>query len=353
MRGPVPQALVAALLFGASAPLAKRLLDTFPPQALAGILYLGAGIGLVGLRAALGARSREAPVRRADLPWLALAILSGGVVAPILLLSGLSRAPASGTALLLNLETAFTVLLARFLLGESIGPRVGLGALAIVAGAAFLSWPGRVDWQGLAGPVLIIAACLGWGIDNTLTQRISAADPLRIAAIKGLVAGSINLGLAATRAPLMAALDLGLLGVALVTGLLCYGVSLVLYVRSLRLIGAGRTGAYFGTAPFWGAALAVAVLGEPVTLPLLAAAGIMGVGLWAMGTERHEHWHAHEPLLHEHRHVHDEHHQHPHGPEDPRGEPHTHRHLHEVMVHSHTHQPDIHHRHRHGGRSGS
>jgi hypothetical protein len=147
----------------------------------------------------------------------------------------------------------------------------------------------------------------------------------------------------------MAVFDLGVLGVALVTGLLCYGVSLVLYVRSLRHIGAGRTGAYFGTAPFWGAALAVAFLGEPVTLPLLATAGTMGLGLWAMGTERHEHWHQHEPLLHEHRHVHDEHHRHPHGPDDPPGEPHAHRHLHEAMVHSHPHQPDIHHRHRHGG----
>jgi drug/metabolite transporter (DMT)-like permease len=346
-KAPAGNALLAALLFGASAPLSKRLLDAFPPQALAGVLYLGAGIGLAGWGAVRGRRPREAPLRRADVPWLALVVLSGGVAAPILLMEGLSRTTASSAALLLNLEAAFTVLLARSLLGETIGRRVGLGILAIVAGAVVLSWQGRISWAGLGGPLLVIAASLAWGVDNTLTQKISAADPVRIATFKGLVAGSINLALASARGP---SLDLDasrLLVAALATGFLCYGVSIVLYVRSLRHLGVARTGAYFGTAPFWGAILALAILGEPVTTALVAAALIMAAGLWLMLNERHEHWHAHEPFLHDHLHVHDDHHHHPHGPDDPTGEPHTHPHLHEALRHSHAHHPDIHHRHRH------
>ena len=351
-KTPAGWALLAALLFGASAPLSKLLLDAFPPQALAGVLYLGAGIGLAGWGAVRGRRPREAPLSRADAPWLALVVLSGGVIAPILLMEGLSRTTASSAALLLNLEAAFTVFLARCFLGETIGRRVGLGVLAIVAGATVLSWQGHVSWAGLGGSLLVVAASLAWGVDNTLTQKISAADPVRIATFKGLVAGTINLALASARAPLMDMDAPGVLALALATGFLCYGVSIVLYVRSLRHLGAARTGAYFGTAPFWGAILAVAILGEPVTTSLLVAALIMGVGLWLMLTERHQHWHAHEPLFHDHLHVHDEHHHHPHGPGDPPGEPHAHGHHHEPLGHQHPHHPDIHHRHRHGGRPG-
>lgn len=352
-KTPAGRALLAALLFGASAPLSKLLLDAFPPQALAGVLYLGAGIGLAGWGALRGRPQREAPLRRADAPWLALVVLAGGVTAPILLMEGLSRTSASTAALLLNLEAAFTVLLARCLLGETIGRRVGLGVLAIVAGATVLSWPGRLSWEGVGGPLLVVAASLAWGVDNTLTQKISAADPVRIATFKGLIAGTINLALASARVPFMDMDAPGVLVAALATGFLCYGVSIALYVRSLRHLGAARTGAYFGTAPFWGAILALAILGEPVTTSLVAAALIMGVGLWLMLTERHQHWHAHEPLFHDHLHVHDEHHNHSHGPDDPPGEPHTHPHHHQTLRHSHAHQPDIHHRHHHGGRSGS
>ncbi|MBP6564968.1 MAG: DMT family transporter, partial [Burkholderiales bacterium] len=127
-----------------------------------------------------------------------------------------------------------------------------------------------------------------------------------------------------------------------------YGVSLALFVLALRHLGAARTAAYFSLAPFVGALLAVVLLDEPVTARLIAAAGLMGAGLWLHLAERHDHEHEHGAVEHEHRHRHDDHHRHQHGREDPPGEPHTHRHTHAELVHRHPHYPDLHHRHRHG-----
>ena len=207
-----------------------------------------------------------------------------------------------------------------------------------------MSWPqGRVEpgWGGL----LIAVACLCWGIDNNLTRKLSSADPVQIAAIKGLVAGAVNLALALSRdATLPSGSDLA--GAAAV-GILGYGVSLVLFVLALRHLGTARTGAYFSTAPFIGAVLAIVLLGEMFTLDLLFAGVLMGLGVWIHMTERHAHRHAHEPITHEHRHVHDAHHQHVHAPGDPPGEPHSHAHRHEPLVHRHLHYPDLHHRHEH------
>jgi hypothetical protein len=191
----------------------------------------------------------------------------------------------------------------------------------------------------------IEAACLAWGIDNNLTRKLSAADPVEIAAIKGVVAGSINLvlalwqGAATPRVPV-------LMGAAVV-GFFGYGVSLVLFVLALRHLGTARTGAYFSTAPFVGAVLGIAILNEPVTLQLAAAAILMAAGVWLHIIEAHEHEHIHETIAHDHAHVHDEHHQHAHGPNDPPGESHAHSHQHARLIHRHPHYPDLHHRHSH------
>jgi drug/metabolite transporter (DMT)-like permease len=341
-------ALLSAALFGASTPLAKLLIGAVDPWLLAGLLYLGSGIGLMlaqVVRGALGIAPAEAPLRRADAPWLAAVVLSGGVIGPVLLMLGLARSPAATATLLLNLEGIFTLAIAWTVFKENVDRRIAIGAAAIVAGAIVLSWtPGealRVSWGGIA----IVGACLAWAIDNNLTRKLSAADPLQIAAIKGLGAGAVNLVLAAALGAAWpaasAALAAGLLG------LLGYGVSLVLFVLALRHLGTARTGAYFSTAPFLGAALAIGLLGDPVSAPLLVAACLMGLGVWLHLTERHEHEHVHDPLAHEHRHLHDEHHQHAHAAGDPPGEPHVHVHAHARLVHRHPHYPDIHHRHPH------
>ncbi|MCO6416134.1 EamA family transporter [Siccirubricoccus sp. KC 17139] len=343
----VPLGLASAALFGASTPLAKLLLGEVDPWLLAGLLYLGSGVGLgiVHLgRRSLGIEPPEAPLRRADLPWLAAVILAGGVVGPVLLMLGLSVTPASSAALLLNVEGLATMGIAWVVFREHTDRRIVLGALLILAGAVLLSWQGAAEGVGW-GALAILGACLAWGADNNLTRKLSAADPVQIAMLKGLVAGAVNLGLALWQGAALPSVG-PLFGGALV-GFFGYGVSLVLFVLALRHLGTARTGAYFSTAPFIGAVLALVLFGEPVTLRLVAAAVLMGVGLWLHLIEHHVHEHAHEEMAHEHAHVHDEHHRHAHGPGDPPGEPHVHVHRHAPMVHRHPHYPDLHHRHTH------
>lgn len=348
-RTGIPLALLSALLFGASTPLAKLLLGAVDPWMLAGLLYLGAGFGLAGVhlsRAALRLPAAEAPLRRADLPWLGLVVLAGGVAGPLLLLFGLARTDAANASLLLNLEGLATMAIAWLAFRESVDRRLLLGAAAILAGAALLSWQGRAALDG--GTLLIAGACLCWGIDNNLTRRLSAADPVRIAMLKGLVAGTVNLLLAFVGGASLPAS--GTLLAAGTVGFLGYGVSLALFVLALRHLGAARAGAYFSLAPFAGAALAVIMLGDPASAKLLAAGCLMGLGLWLHLAERHEHAHDHPVLDHEHRHRHDQHHQHEHGPEVLAGEPHAHRHRHASLSHRHPHYPDLHHRHTHPSR---
>ncbi len=344
-----PMALISAALFGASTPLAKLLLgDGVDPWLLAGLLYLGSGLGL-GLvhiaRGLVGMPAAEAPLRRADVPWLALVVLSGGMIGPLLLMLGLARTPASSAALLLNVEGLATMAIAWIVFRENVDRRLLVGAFAILAGALLLSWQGGPAGVGL-GALAIVGACMAWGVDNNLTRKLSSADPVQIAAIKGVVAGAVNLGLALAHG---ASLPSGVaIAAAAVVGFFGYGVSLVLFVLALRHLGTARTGAYFSTAPFLGAALALLLFREPITVRLVGAALLMAIGLYLHLSERHEHEHRHDALDHEHRHVHDEHHQHSHAPDDPAGEPHTHRHHHAPMRHKHPHYPDLHHRHDHG-----
>src|SRR6266496_504113 len=343
----VQSALLAALLFVASTPLAKRLLASVPPQILAGLLYLGSGLGLgtLWLWRRRPGRAGEAPLSPSDLPWLLGAIGFGGFLGPLLLLVGLSRTPASAASLFLNLEGVLTAILAWVVFRENVDRRIALGMVAIVAGGALLAWQGRLEWGGLLGPLTIAGACLCWAIDNNLTQKVSASDPLQIAALKGGTAGTVNLAIGLLLARELPSLPR--IGEALVLGFFGYGLSLVMFVLALRSLGTARTGAYFSTAPFLGAILSVLLWREPVTVTLLAAGGLMAFGVWLHLTERHLHEHTHDRLSHSHPHTHDVHHQHAHAPEDPSGEPHLHAHTHEPLTHTHGHYPDIHHRHGH------
>jgi len=346
----VAYALLAALLFGASTPTAKVLAGGMSAVLLAGLLYAGSGIGLslwVALRAA--AARRSAPLTRADLPWLAGAVLSGGVAGPVLLMHGLSVVPgattASAASLLLNLEGAFTALIAWFVLRENFDRRIALGMALIVAAGALASLePGALGGVS-AGALFVAAACLAWAIDNNLTRKVSAGDPASIAAIKGIAAGTVNIMIALAAGSVWpSAIEIAAAGLV---GFFGYGVSLALFVVALRELGTARTSAYFSIAPFAGIALALAALGEVpgplfwLALPLAAA------GVWLHVTERHAHEHLHEPLEHAHSHVHDEHHRHAHDFSWDGSLPHSHAHRHERMLHSHPHYPDIHHRHPH------
>jgi drug/metabolite transporter (DMT)-like permease len=339
-------ALMAAVLFGASTPFAKLLLGDMAPVLLAGLLYLGSGLGLSALYL-LRRRTAatEAPLTRVDLPWLAGAVFFGGVLGPVLLMLGLRATPASAASLLLNLEAVFTALLAWFAFRENFDRRIAFGMILIVAGGVLLSWQGETGLRLPPGSLAVAGACLCWGIDNNLTQKVSAGDPIQVTAIKGAVAGSVNLSVALS---LGAALPAGLiLAGALLVGFFGYGISLVLFVLALRHIGTARTGAYFSLAPFVGAAASLRLLHEPVGLSFFAAAGLMGFGVWLHLTESHEHEHHHAQVTHSHPHIHDEHHQHQHEEGMEPGEPHSHVHTHEPTTHTHPHFPDIHHRHGH------
>ncbi len=342
----VPLALASAALFGAAMPLSKVLLGSVDPQILAGLLYLGAGIGLLSVHAgrfALGLPAAEAPLRRSDMPWLAAIVLFGGVLGPLLLMLGLNRTDAASGSLLLNLESIATMAIAWLWFKENVDRRLLLGAAVIVLGVIILSYEGKSAALNL-GAVLVAGACLSWGVDNNLTRKLSASDPVLIAMTKGLAAGAVNLGIGLARGGTLPAFDVA--GAAALAGFFGIGVSLVLFVLALRHLGTARTGAYYSLAPFIGAAVSILFLGDDLSVKLAAAAILMAIGLWLHLTERHEHAHGHDDLEHEHAHVHDQHHQH--GHKGPVTEPHSHAHSHKGLRHSHAHYPDLHHRHGHG-----
>ncbi len=344
----IAQALVAAVLFGASTPIAKSLLGVASPLMLAGLLYLGSGLGLFAWRAwrsRVSAPTSAARLTSADLPWLAGAVLTGGVIGPALLMWGLSTVNGATASLLLNLEAVLTALIAWFVFRENFDARIALGMVLIVLAGVLLSWEGGGDMALTTGALAVVGACLCWAIDNNLTRNVAAGDALQIAAIKGLVAGATNLALGTFLGGMLpGALHMAR---AMVLGLLGYGASLVLFIVALRHLGTARTGAYFSVAPFAGALVAMLVFGERPGPWFWTAAGLMAMGVWLHVTERHAHEHTHEPMRHTHRHVHDEHHQHAHAEGETGVEPHTHEHVHAPITHAHPHFPDLHHRHRH------
>jgi drug/metabolite transporter (DMT)-like permease len=347
-RQGVTYAVLAAVLFGASTPFAKLLLRHSAPVVLAGLLYAGSGLGLsiwMALRAAVRARPAASSWRRSDLLWLAAAILTGGVLGPVLMMTGLRSIPAANASLLLNLEGVFTALLAWFAFRENFDRRVLAGLLAIVAGGVVLAWPARLATAGAFGSACIAGACVCWAIDNNLTRKVSIQDPFAIAALKGITAGAVNLGVGAYLGLLTP--GVAEIGAAALLGFAGYGISLTLFVLALRHLGAARTGAYFSTAPFIGAVASLVVFRHMPGPAVAAAAVLMGMGVWLHLTEKHAHHHTHAPLLHTHSHRHDEHHRHAHDFDWDGREPHEHEHRHEPLTHTHAHFPDIHHRHEH------
>jgi drug/metabolite transporter (DMT)-like permease len=351
MHSGVFYALMAAALFGASTPFAKTLVGQVHPVTLAGLLYLGSGIGLLVwfvLRAMMTRKDQHsdiAPLTRPDLPWLAGAIAAGGIAGPLLLMLGLTLTPASSASLLLNMEGVLTALLAWFVFKENFDRRIFAGMVLIVVAGILLSWNERPAFGVPWGAIAIVGACLCWAIDNNLTRKVSASDAVQIAGIKGLVAGSVNLVLALAlgfKVP-----DMHTTLTAGIVGFCGYGLSLVMFVLALRHLGTARTGAYFSAAPFVGAAISLVMLAENPGLVFWAAAALMGAGIWLHLTEKHEHEHTHEPMLHTHSHSHDEHHQHEHDFAWDGTEPHVHPHRHRTLRHVHSHFPDIHQRHQH------
>ena len=346
---PIVQAMLAALLFGASAPIAKSLLGEIEPISLAAFLYLGSGFGLLILRIVQRSgnktESTEAPLERADIGWLAGAIIAGGITAPIILLFSLRDTPGATASLLLTFEGVATTLVAAMVFKESVSRRAWWAILVITTASILLSVNLNDEWGVSWGAIGILAACVLWGIDNNFTRNISAKDPISIVMIKGLIAGSFSLILATIlgdRIP-----TVGIAIKAMVLGSLSYGLSITLFIRAMRGLGAARTSALFGTAPLAGIVLSLWLLQESVNTMFLVALPLMVVGAILLVYEEHNHNHVHEATVHEHRHRHDdEHHIHNHETTES-ARSHSHWHEHKCHEHEHHHMPDIHHRHVH------
>ncbi len=332
-------AIAAAALFGLSTPTAKLLLHDLSPLMLSALLYLGAAAALHAYRV----DSREAQLTSGDFPLIAGIIFFGGILGPVLMLFGLKHLSAVAGSLLLNLEAPFTMLIAIGLLREHLSRRELLAAAAIILGAALIGFqPEQVHGDSL-GALELAAACLCWGIDNNLTQRISLRDPVAVARIKTLAAGACLLVLGLWTGGGHLPRKIAFISAGAV-GALCYGASIVLAVKALRELGAARESAYFATAPFIGAIASMALFRELPPWPDAVGAIAMLAGVVVIMREKHGHTHTHEPILHEHLHLHDEHHHHKH---DEIAEPHSHPHKHFALRHDHTHVSDSHHRHSH------
>ncbi|RPI26043.1 MAG: DMT family transporter [Chloroflexota bacterium] len=348
-RLPIIQALLAAILFGASAPLSKLLLNEIDPIVLAALLYIGSGLSATVIqsiqRLVTGNRPVEAQLKRADLPWMAGAILTGGVLAPILLMVSLDKTPAATASLLLNFETVATALVAGLVFRESIGRSVWMAVGLVTLASVVLSWNGG-SWGFSVGALGVLGACILWGLDNNLTRNVSAKDPLAIVMLKGFGAGGFSLLLALLLGrSLPGALVVVL---SLLVGGFCYGLSIALFVLALRSLGAARTGTLYASAPFVGAALSLAVFRDGLNVQLILSLPLMAGGPLLLLRENHTHSHQHDTLEHEHCHTHDDHHGDHHAREsDSEPGSHTHWHRHEPVSHAHDHTPDLHHRHGH------
>jgi drug/metabolite transporter (DMT)-like permease len=341
---PLLVALAAAALFGAATPLCKPLLAELAPTTLAGLLYLGAAVGLapIALRQGLPSLAR----RGANLARLAGVVVFGGALAPVLLLAALGRAPAGSVALWLNLEVVATALLARIFFHEHLAARGTLALLLVCAASALLALPTAAGGAPVSALLLVAAACLCWALDNNWTSRIDAFTPAQSSFAKGLVAGGVNLALGLAGGDSLAPASAGR---ALGIGAACYGLSLALLVSAAQQLGAARSQLAFATASLWGVALAWLLLGEPLLAVQLVAAASMALALLLIRREDHAHWHQHTAVTHRHAHRHDDgHHRHSH-PEGLTEQAHSHEHRHEALAHAHPHRPDLHHRHPHGG----
>ena len=339
----VTLAIAAAIAFGVTTPIVAWAGRDLGPFSTAALLYAGAAIASLGARAFT--KSSQAPLRRSDLGRVLVVALIGGAIAPTLLAWGLQRSGATLGALLLNLEAVFTVLLARAVYREPIGPRVAVAVLAMVLGGGALTLDASqgTNW-GLLGVLAVAAATAAWATDNTLTRPLAERDPLDVVTAKGGIGAAITGAIAIafgepspSVVPVIALLACGATG---------YGLSLRLYLLAQRRIGAGRTGSVFALAPFIGAGLAYAIGDRHPSSWTFAAVALFVLGVYLHATERHAHGHVHHVTDHDHVHSHDDgHHTHLHEP--PIAGSHAHPHRHDRIEHDHEHAPDVHHDHSH------
>jgi len=352
-RKPVLFAIIAASLFGLSTPFSKLLTGYINPVALAGLFYLGVFTGLslywliVQVIRKIQGKNNEkpyAPLSSKDFIWLSGATISGGVLAPICLMLGLTQTSGFTASLLLNLEAVATAFIAIIIFRENAGKYAWLALVSMTIAGVFLTWDNTAGMLNLDGPVLIIMAMICWGIDNNLTRHISDKNPVQISIIKGLIAGSISIAISLILGVKILP-DRNIL-FALLVGALCYGISLVFFIKALRILGAYRTAVFFSFGPFIGAIASLFLFNERIGWTMVPGVIFMIIGVRLIINEAHLHVHGHKELYHTHQHTHDDmHHIHEH----PEGDDvcHLYDHVHKELEHDHSHYPDTHHRHDH------
>ena len=335
-------AVLAAACYGVSAPLSKLLLVELSPALMAALLYLGAGLGMGIINLLRGKRSKEAPITRKEWPYV-LGMIVLDILAPIALMLGLQRTTPANASLLNNFEIVATSLIALLLFKEAVGRRLWMAIALITLSCILLTVEDAGSFNFSAGSLLVLLAAVCWGLENNCTRMLSLKDPLQVVVIKGFGSGTGALIIA-----LMAretAGSLTYMALALLLGFFAYGLSITLYIRAQRELGAARTSAYYAVAPFIGVGLSFLMFREPVGWMFALAFSLMVLGAYFAAVERHSHLHHHEALTHEHRHSHgDGHHLHSHSEGDVE---HSHVHTHAPHSHKHPHTPDLHHQHRH------
>ena len=327
---------LAAVLFGATVPFAFRIADDTNAATLAGLLYVGAAMAVLPL---IRRRRRGNVVQRGG-RRLIIAVAAGGFLGPLLLAGGLARTSGATASLLLNFELVATAVVAALFFGEHIGRRIAIGSVLVVVAGVALGWSDAPDLR--LGAVLVVGACVCWGLDNCVTADLDTVAPHEITLVKGVVAGTTNLALGVAAARSLPPPDVAVAALAL--GAVGYGASITLWVRGAHHLGAARGQLVFSAAPFVGALVAWSVFGEAASGRQLAALVIALAGVFLVLRSGHEHPHSHVVIEHEHEHEHDEHHRH-HKAEQPGR--HSHEHRHKPLVHAHPHVPDLHHRHEH------
>jgi drug/metabolite transporter (DMT)-like permease len=335
-------ALLSALLFGAATPISKNLLSQLSSFQLAGLLYIGAAIGVIFIVVRDGKFILPWRMDRKNAFRLLGAVIFGGMLGPLALLAGLRLANASSVSMWLNLEMVATAVLGHFIFKDHL-TRTGW----IAAGGILLSAVILTSGEGSAGilaGVLVTLACICWGIDNHLTALIDGITPAQSTFWKGLVAGTTNLIIGISIAPLVGSMGAVIGG--LILGVFAYGFSIVLYITAAQHLGATRSQLIFSSAPFWGILLSILILGEKFTWQLAVAIILFIASLVLLMREQHQHHHIHEEMLHDHPHRHDDGHHDHHDMDVPDGW-HSHPHQHDFLKHAHPHLPDLHHRHTH------
>jgi drug/metabolite transporter (DMT)-like permease len=351
-------AILAAALYGISAPVSKLLLVELSPTLMAALLYLGAGFGMlmVNVVKILFKRERlEARMTRRELPYVISMILLD-IAAPIFLMLGLTLTTSSTASLLNNFEIVATSMIALFIFHEAVGKRMWVAIALITLSSVILSVDDFGSLSFSVGSLFVLLACICWGFENNCTRMLSLKDPLQIVVVKGFGSGLGALLITIYRNDMNGSLKY--IGIALLLGFIAYGLSIYFYIKAQRTLGAARTSAYYAAAPFIGVIVSWIVLREGITNTFLVSLGIMLLGTYFAVSEDHAHKHVHEKTRHEHKHSHDDgHHGHTHANEtigeqghehgNESSNEHSHEHVHEGVEHVHKHMPDLHHRHSH------